>query len=266
MQITTILPVSRVEYLDRVLESLNNQTVKPTALIVVFDGSDEQFIQVRNKIVGLDYQGVRCIKSTNTRPAFAISERRQHIANIHNQIRELLHGDVEWFFSIEDDGILPPNALERLLIAAQLRKVGMVSGVELGRWGVPYVGAWGVDNIYQPTTVVSMRSRAGEDLVEEIDGSGLYCSLIRPHLYLEHQFDSVNGLGPDVNLGLFCKQQGYRNYIDWGILVTHLTNRNGLEMEIPATDLTQVVSLSLMGHNTWHQVKYPYGQPAPGQL
>jgi hypothetical protein len=209
----------------------------------------------------LDYQHVLCVKSTNLRPAFAITERRQHISNIHNQLRQLI-GDADWVFSVEDDGLLPTTALERLVNVAKSHKdMGMVTGVELGRWGVPYVGAWTTDDVFDTQLVTSMESHAGEDIIEEIDGCGLYCALIRGDLYKSHTFEANNGLGPDVNLGLYIRQCGWKNYIDWGVPVTHLTNRSGVEIEIPATSTSQIVILSLMGNNVWHQAKY--GQTLP---
>lgn len=255
MTITAILPVSRLEYLDRVLESLEKQTIKPTALIAICDVPDENFLEFRNKVVGTPLLSVLCVQSNNTRPAFAISERRDHIASIHNQARDLI-ADSDWIFSVEDDGILPPNALERLLeVSYYSPEAGIITGVELGRWGVQYVGAWKVDDIYEPKVITSLENKAGEDSVEEIDACGLYCALINPKIYKDHEFHSDNGLGPDVNLALFSRQLGYKNYIDWGIPVTHLTNRVGVEIEIPATDHSHVVTLNSMGNNAWSQSK-----------
>jgi len=254
MQITTILPVSRIEYLDRVLDSLKNQTVKPNSLIVVFDGSDQDYIAVRNKIVSQPFNQVLCVKSLNGPAVYTIPERRRHIVNIHNQARQLI-GQADWVFSIEDDGILPSDALDKLCSIAR-SKVGIVTGVELGRWGVPYVGAWRADDIYAPTLLTSLMSRSGEGVVEEIDACGLYCALIRADIYKSYEFDISNGLGPDVNLALYARQKGYYNYIHWGIPVTHLTNMGGLEIEIPATDTAAVVSLMLEGKH-WQQIKYP---------
>lgn len=259
MQITAILPVSRKNYLDRVLDSLKNQTLKPQTLIVIFDGSDDDYLEVRNKIVGQPFDHVLCVKSNNERPAFAITERREHISNIHNQARELI-GYADWVFSIEDDGILPIDALQTLVNVAKNRPdAGIITGVELGRWGVPYVGAWRVDDIMRPTQAISMENHAGEPYVDEIDACGLYCALIRADKYKEHEFDARNGLGPDVNVGLYVRQCGYKNYIAWGVPVTHLTNSVGVEIEIPATDTSQIVTLTLIGY-TWQQRKYPAGQ------
>lgn len=254
MQITAILPISRVEYLDRILESLLNQTVKPQSLVAIFDGTDEEYLDVRNKIVGLPFNQVLCLKSNNDRPAFAITERREHIANIHNQFTALI-GDADWVFSIEDDGILPRNALEELIRSVR-PDTGMVTGVELGRWGVPYVGAWTVDDIFDTKVVTSCENKTPQDLIEPIDACGLYCALIRASLYKNHVFEAHNGLGPDVNLALYMRQAGYQNYINWSIPVTHLTNRVGVEIEIPATDFSQIVTLTLLANSVWQQAKY----------
>jgi glycosyltransferase involved in cell wall biosynthesis len=261
MQITTILPVSRITYLDRVLSSLLDQTVKPQSLIVVFDGSDEDFSTVCGKVADLPFEPVICVKSTNDSPAEAIAERRIHIVNIHNQIRNLVPDETDYIFSIEDDGLIPSTALERLQRVAQYEDFGMATGVELGRWGVPYVGAWKANDVFTPTIVTSLENKTQSHTTEceEIDACGLYCAFIKAHLYKRHEFNTTNGLGPDVNLSLSIRQQGYKNYIDWGIPVTHLTNRMGLEVEIPATDTAQKAVLTLLGNSIWYSSKLPYG-------
>lgn len=255
MNITTILPVSRIQYLDRVLESLLAQTYKPNNLIVVFDGPDSQFVEVRNKIVGLDYDTVRCVKSRHDRLAFAIPDRRLHIVDIHKQIQEIIE-DTDWIFSIEDDGILPPDALHKLVkIVKQYEDVGMVTGVELGRWGVPYVGAWKVDNIHDSREMYSMENKCPDGGVEEIDACGLYCALIRAGKYKQHAFTTQNGSGPDVNLGLYLRREGYHNYIDWSIPVIHLNYMNGQEIEISPLGESKLVKLKLLHGNIWQSYR-----------
>lgn len=253
MKITTILPVSRIKYLDRVLDSLSKQTAMSQNIVVIFDGNDSEFIQVRNKVMGLDFENKLCVSSLNNRAAFTIAERRWHIVSIHNQIRELIE-DCDWIFSIEDDGVLPENALAELISTVQSQEdVGMVTGVELGRWGVPYVGAWRVDDIFETKKITSLENKTADPIVEEIDACGLYCALIRADAYKEHEFFTRNGLGPDVNLGLSLRQKGYKNYINWAIPVTHLTYMIGKEIEIPATNESRVVSLNLLYGSTWKQ-------------
>lgn len=253
MKITTILPVSRIKYLDRVIDSLLNQTVEIDNLIVIFDGPDSSFLHVRNKIAELYIENKLCVPSEYNRQAFTIAERRLHIVRIHNQIRELL-GDCDYVFSVEDDGILPENALEELIKVQKAHSdLGLVTGVELGRWGIPYVGAWRVDDIENPQVVTSMENKTADPIIEEIDACGLYCALIRADLYKEHTFFTNNGLGPDVNLGLFMRQKGYKNYINWAIPVTHLTDRMNKEIEIPATNESRVITLRLSNNGVWKQ-------------
>lgn len=255
MNIVTILPVSRYEYLDRVLESLLNQSYKPqTSLLVVVDGDNELFLKVHNKLASIPLNYVLCVKAENYAPATTIPQRREHISKIHNQIKDLLPPDADWVFSIEDDGILPVNALSWLVNDIQTQpNVGLVTGVELGRWGVPYVGAWTVDDVMDTKKITSMEGKVGWGATEEIDACGLYCALIRADLYKQHDFGSGNGLGPDINMSLEFRQLGFQNYIDWFVPVTHLTYKNGEYIEIPADSKSMVINLvPLGGSRSWH--------------
>lgn len=256
MKILTVLPVSREKYLDRVLNSLLNQSYnEPTALLVVVDGSNELFVRVRNKIASMPLNDVLCVQSNNLGDAAeTIPQRRQRISNIHNQIRTLVGNDVDWIFSIEDDSVLPVNALSWLVNDVQnYPHAALVTGVELGRWGVPYVGAWKADDIINTRRLTSLENKAGSSDVDEIDACGLYCALIRADLYKLHNFTCSNGLGPDVNMALEFRQCGFKNYIDWFVPVTHLTEKNMQTIEIPATNETMVVSLNQLGNtSTWH--------------
>jgi glycosyltransferase involved in cell wall biosynthesis len=255
MIITTILPVSRPQYLDRVLESLANQTLKPQNLLVIYDGPEGRFIDVRNKVAELNIDNRLCVQSDNPRLAFSIPDRRRHIVNIHNHAKELVE-NTDWVFCVEDDGVLPPNALLDLVgVVNDHKDTGIVTGVELGRWGVPYVGAWIVDNINDVQNVESVENKTSCTTLEEIDACGLYCALVRADGYKQHNFFTSNGLGPDVNLGLYLRQQGFKNYINWGVHVTHLTSSLGVEIEIPATDTSRRVKLKLLSENTWQSYR-----------
>ncbi len=237
-------------YLDRVLDCIKNQTYKPDKLIVIYDGADYQYTEVRNKVVELEIETLVMV-SDNQSIAHAISDRRRNIVNNHNKMREALT-DCDWIWSIEDDGIVPNDALEKLVNFVETHEnVGMVTGVELGRWGKPYVGAWLVDDVVHPEHVDSLPNKAEEGGIEKIDGCGLYCALIRYTGYKNHNFYTHNGLGPDVNLGLYLRSLSYDNYIDWSIHVTHLTHRDREEIEIPATSKSSVVKFTLLSGSTW---------------
>lgn len=253
MKIATILPVSRIELFDIVLDSIVNQTYSIDNLLVIYDGPEDKFIQVRNRVSELNIPTKLCVQSTNVGNAASIPDRRKHIANIHNQAKQLI-SDADWVFSIEDDGILPLDALERLVkLVSERDNVGMATGVELGRWGMPYVGAWTVNDINDIKVITSMENKTLQEptIVEKIDACGLYCGLIRFDCYKQHTFFVDNGLGADVNLGIFIRRLGFDNYIDWGIPLTHLTNRDGVNIAIPATSRSRVIKLTTLYNNTW---------------
>ena len=256
MKILTILPVSRLTFLDQVLESLTNQSYKDVlSLLVVVDGDNDLFLRVRNKVTTAMLSDALIVQSDDFRGgATTIPQRRWHISAIHNQIKKLVHEDVDWIFSIEDDGILPVNALSWLVNDALTREnVGMVSGVELGRWGTPYVGAWYADDTVNPKEIKSVPSKVGSPHVDEIDASGLYCALIRADLYRQHNFNADNGLGPDINLGFDIKNCGYKNYIDWSIPVTHLNEKDGAVEQIRADSFSLPVTVTLLENSTdWY--------------
>jgi len=256
LKICTILPVSRINLLDSVITSLINQTHKIDNLIVVYDGDQNGFVEVRNKISVLKLNAI-CAQSNNATKAFSIPDRRKNIANIHNQIRNMIN-DADWVFSVEDDGMVPLNALERLLnVANTYDNVGMATGVELGRWGVPYVGAWVVDNVDDVKIITSVKNKTLIEpyCVDEIDACGLYCALIRADQYKKHNFFAHNGLGADVNLGLYLRKLGFKNYIDWGIPITHITNKDDIDILISAYNDASIVELRKISDNVWESRK-----------
>lgn len=251
MIITTVLPVSRLKYLDRVLESLKNQTYKAQNLIVIFDGHEHEYAEARNKVVEMKFEQVIFVQSTNTRKAYDIFERRYNIANIHNQLTGLIE-NTDWIFSIEDDGILPTDALAKLVDTIEkVDNVGMVTGVELGRHGNPYVGAWLADDVNNLKNIETVANQYYLECLQPIDAAGLYCALIRAELYKNHKFFANNGLGPDVNLGIAIRQQGFENFIDWTIPVTHLGVQDGEEVEITPEHKSRVVKLTHLYGSTW---------------
>jgi len=68
----------------------------------------------------------------------------------------------EYVFLIEDDGVLPADALSRLLADYQRRShAGFIEGVELGRWGISHVGAWRGDDVYDLKRLESTMPGAG---------------------------------------------------------------------------------------------------------
>lgn len=252
-RVTIFIPISRPEHLQRLFASLELLDCDPekTNLLTYVDGDQQLYVKVRNMTEASRFSQRLCVhrKATHDPSQFALRNRRKRISNIKNESKELI-GDCEYIFGIEDDTIIPPSTLKRLLAGYALRPyAGFIEGVELGRWGLPYVGAWRTDDVYEPTKIDSLMPGEG---IEEIDAGGFYCYITKRETYMEHEYAPFgnNDLGPDVNYGLWLRQQGYKNYIDWSIRCEHY-QRGGASISLATTE-PQQVSLIKDG-NDWQQ-------------
>lgn len=226
---TIIMPVSRSTYLDKLFYSLEilQCDAANTNLLVIVDGDAKLFIEVRNKVEMSKFAQRLCIqfKSKHVLRKYDVLGRRMRIADIHNEIKMHLW-ESDYIFGIEDDTIVPSNSLKKLLADYALYPyAGFIEGVEVGRWGIPYVGAWNTDNVYEPTEMVSVTVEKKDDKVEQIDAGGMYCFLTKHATYTNHLFKPFdnNGLGPDVDFGIELRREGLLNYIDWSVLCIHKT-------------------------------------------
>lgn len=220
MQTTIILLVSRDTFLDDVFRSLAELrcNVRETALLVIVNGEADLFVKTRNYCEMSKYPERLCIQvkpKTKVRQ-FDIGGRRKRISALHNVARE--HINTEYVFGIEDDTIVPFYALE-MLGQYMTDDVGMVEGVEMGRWGVPYIGAWKADDINEPTELVSLPMSEG---LVEIDAGGFYCFITRSKYYKAHDFKPFDGgLGPDVDYSMALRRQGLKNYASFDVECVH---------------------------------------------
>lgn len=260
--ITIVLTVSRDTYLTRVLTCLELLQCKheEVNLLVIVDGSNELYVKTRNLANDLKFNE-RLIVRTELAGApskLNIIERRKRIAAHHNQARKLISHDDGYVFSVEDDTTFETNALQQLIqVAISHRAFGMAEGVEMGRWGVPYVGAWKADDIYNPTLLESVENKYSYDLglmSENIDAGGLYCALIRADLYKLHEFTSANGLGPDVNFGLELRQLGFENFIVWSVPCAHYYDSMGVIKNITPDTEGRIVKLVKESDTKWRVI------------
>jgi hypothetical protein len=193
-----------------------------TSLLAFIDGEADLFSTARNLVEQSKFAERLCVQGgiPGERRDFSINTRRRRIAAIHNEIRKLIK-PCDYAFLIEDDGVLPPDALSRLMADYLAHPyAGFIEGVELGRWGIPHAGAWRADDVYDMKRLESAMPGSG---VEEIDAGGLYACLTRFNQYINHEFRPYDGcaLGPDVEWGIALRQQGYKNFIDWSVAVEH---------------------------------------------
>lgn len=257
--ITIVLAVSRLDYLERVvtcLELLDCDHTRTNILCIV-DGEDSLYLRARNLVNDTKFNERLTVRTTERGlpSKIDVQERRRRIAAIHNQAKGLIKHPDGFIFSVEDDTIFAADALELLLnVARKSKSIGFVEGVELGRWGVPYVGAWRADDIYHPTSIKSVENiypvPVGQPATE-IDAGGLYCALIQTDLYKQHVFHSENGLGPDINFGIENRQLGYQNYIVWQVPCQHLFSKMGNEMSVLPSTNSKVVTLTKQNDTKW---------------
>jgi hypothetical protein len=246
------MPVSREQFLLKVFASLELLECdrERTGLLVYVDGDAELYLTAHNLAEQSKFAERHCVQGNipGERKEFSINTRRRRISAVHNATRKLIN-PCEYVFLIEDDGVLPPDALSRLLADYLAHPyAGFIEGVELGRWGIPHVGAWRADDVYDMKRLESAMPGSG---VEEIDAGGLYACLTRFRQYVEHEFQPYEGcaFGPDIEWGIALRRQGYRNYLDWSLGVEHC-RPDGTSLHPRAMRVTQM-RFTRRSNETW---------------
>lgn len=237
------MPISRPDYLHRIFAQLDMMECDATQtnLLCYVDGDQVLLEKARRFVIESKFKEKLCIYRRKGAPsANHIRQRRQRIADIHNELKEIV-GKCDYVFLMEDDTLFPLTTLKRLLfLYSQMPFAGLITGVQIGRWGYTVPGVWRVDNPYNVQRVNSMLPAVPPiDPFQEIDAAGLYCTLTKTEFYKSvdfKPFDSI--LGPDVTYGIELRKQGYRNYIDWNIHTSHLTKRGAIN--VSGTDLQQI--------------------------
>jgi hypothetical protein len=258
--ITIVLVVSRAEYLEKVITSIEllECDKDQTNILCIVDGDDNLYLRARNLINGTKFIERLTVRADldDNRSRLDVPTRRRRIVAIHNQARALIKHTSGYVLSVEDDTTFGPLALHKLLdVATRTRAFGMAEGVEIGRWGIPYVGAWKADDIYEPKQFVSVENIQPVPMGQpatNIDAGGMYLSLINAELYKKHNFNSDNGLGPDLNFGIDMRQQGYENFIVWTVPCTHHTEEMGKYKAVTPKDKTAIVTLTKLHNGKWH--------------
>lgn len=236
--ITIVLPVSRTTFLKPVMESLNNLNVEANLLVYV-DGDLNDFERWRNAVTQSKFNQKLCVYRKRGKPDDSnILKRRERIGEIHREMLSMIK-ESEYIFLTEDDTTFPNNTVNVLMKNLNDLDAGFVSGVQIGRWGFPYIGAWKVDNLENPTFVESVR--LGEGILE-VDTAGFYACLMRKETYLNGSFEPFEDvLGPDFSFGLSLRQKGLKNYINFDIKCGHLRPDRELTFENTKTSVVRFV-------------------------
>lgn len=238
--INIILPISRKDYLRPVFNCLKELgKPKNTELLIILDGNQELEQLVGKRIEQL--KGFNSIKvvSFGDGAVENRNDRRYRISAIHNMAKHYVSDDCEYVFLIEDDTIYPKDTLFTLSASGELENCHFIQGVELGRWKTKYIGAWLADNVNDPQIIRSLMPALYDNLspykLFKMDAGGFYCALVDADLYKQHTFEpfdkkGVNGLGCDVNFGLYLRQQGYECLTDWTIQCDHIGKEGSINL------------------------------------
>jgi hypothetical protein len=249
--ITIVLPVSRIDFLNQVFESLNalECDASQVNLLTICDGDQRLFEKIRNLTVASKFNQRLCtFRNKGPANTSSMSRRRQRIADIHNEAKGLIHS-CEYIFLIEDDTLLPPNALTILMENYKENPdAGFISGVQIGRWGFTLIGGYTVDNNDIPNEVFSIPKAEG---LQPVDAAGIYCCLTKKDNYISHIFSPFeNVLGPDFNWGIHLRQRGLQNYVNHDVKCGHLTKKGEINF-----DNTEVMKLRISRNDSkfgWH--------------
>ncbi len=230
--ITIVIPISRKDYLDRLFESLDALVIEghEVNLLTYCDGDYSVFEKARNLTMLSKFRDRLCVERRKGTPGSSnFKLRRQRIADIHNEIKGLINS-TDYIFLIEDDTLVPANALIRLMKHYKdYPDAGVISGIQVGRWGFKMLGAWRVNQLQNPTKIYSIRKNTG---IQDIDAAGFYCCLMKVGSYTSHDFKPYQDiLGPDFDFGLSLRQRGKRNYVDHDIECIHMTKKGDITFD-----------------------------------
>jgi hypothetical protein len=179
-----------------------------------------------------------------------LSIRRQRIAEIHNQAKDLIaRTSADIIIGFEDDTVFDRMESFDPLIYPLINttEVGFVQGVQVGRWGANMVGAWEADNIRNPLQIKTLLPPAPNDeensAYQEITAGGWYGFATRRRLFLncDNYSSTSQPWGPDVNYGFYINEQGYICLINWDLLFGHKDHNVTLYADDDKLRLAQII-------------------------
>lgn len=229
--IQLLVPLSREWRIKDLVKEINeidfvNQKVD---VLFVLDNSQVKKSRVEQQVAfdNKDIVSHRVVLHRDGQPVEGnIFERRRRIAKVMNFAKKHIRKDCELTLVIEDDTVFKKEDFKKLyydyrVLQKQGVDVGLVSGVQAGRWALKIVGAWIVDDVNNPTTLKSIKFTRKE-ILKRVDATGMYFFLIDSKSLKMHEF-SGNDLAPDVGLGLDLRRRGKENVVDWTVSLGHLT-------------------------------------------
>lgn len=236
---TLFVPWTRVEYADKMLNNINSLFLPREDMEVIFyiDTDNKELFKRLNDWCILNqfvYNGMKMIVSGNAAPPdytgtpasqSNIIPRRARIVSMKEDSKQYIEAS-ELVFGLEDDTFIPFNAFEKLLDDLNSAdNIGFAMGVQQGRWNLPVIGAWRVDNIDDIKEMRTLPFEHESDVVD-IDGGGYFCYLTPASLYKAHKYHWYDEcFGPDATYGLELRKKGLRCLMDFRLICEHYTEQ-----------------------------------------
>lgn len=240
--LTIFIPLTRADRVQAMAEQLAKLDSPVVARVLVIIDTDKiSEDTVRRSFEGHAVPFEVDVYSTGEKepPGFGTMTRRTRIANTFTLAQQKILPEFRdgYVFVLEDDSNIEPHYLNALLanfgtltLQAQV-KVGIMSGLQAGRWGLKMIGAWKVDSPAEPTRAWTIPF-SRESIFDEVDATGFYCMLTRAEMFCKAQFRwNGEAYGPDVIYGLDCRNAGYRNFVDWTLLVPHVADKGVITVD-----------------------------------
>jgi hypothetical protein len=250
MYISVVITLSRPNEVTATIANLGSALTSDDTyeLIVGIDNKDILteavdyallFFSLQDRFRNIEY-----VETFNKKPPEKDMDARQlRIAALHNLIRERVGGS-DFVFGFEDDSQLQENSIYHLLhghtvLSHHTDAIGIIQGIQVGRWGKKYLGAWNVNDTDKPTVFTSIGKDISEhDRYVEVHGGGMYCYLVATSLYKQYDFKALAPLGPDFWFGLSLHRQGYHNFVDLALRTGHRTAEEIIDVRPPYVCVT----------------------------
>lgn len=221
------IPFTRYWVLERFLKSLEDmQLDKENSELIFYNDTQDEDLQKALLLwlerFGPKFNGACLYQSGKVPPSeFDVAYRRERICAMKEGSKDLL-SDTQYVFCLEDDTIAPANSFVRLLehIISDNR-LAIVSGVEVGRWAIPMIGAWDIDSLDDPHRLSSVPYR--DSGTQKVDACGWYCYITPTPLYkAAHYRQASESFGPCETYTWDLRREGYEALIDWELPCEHM--------------------------------------------
>lgn len=160
-------------------------------------------------------------------------EKVRNVVAQYQRARELcLAGNYEALLTVEDDMILPPNTVSKLMGT----DAAVVYGVYMLRHGVPTLSAWRYENDHDLGMSLSLYPHEVKAHIKKgwarVSGVGWGCTLIRREVLERQEIHSMGGGDAgDLTFGTECLRNGFLQIARFDVPCGHICP-NGEVLEI----------------------------------